>query len=393
MVGLFAVWATSALGVASADLVRVPVQKTDSLKTLAQHYMRENGIEAPVPDSNAIDNVPISDYQGAQFYGPIMVGGQPFNVIFDTGSSNLWVPGKSCGFFTCWRHPRYDEKKSQTFKPDGREYKVQYGSGPVQGVFSKDTVTVGNVNVTEQLFAEVSKVSFGPLNIAYAMGKFDGLLGLGFKSISSYNIPTPFESMIAQQLLDEPVFAFYLQEDPSAPGELTLGGADRAHYTGELVDVPLTAETYWEVSLDAMRFGNTPVMSNKAKAIIDSGTSLLAGPPDAVSQLAKIAGATSVMGGKEYIIDCSKKQALPELVVTLGEHDFTLTPSDYLLTVSGQCLFAFTGINVPPPRGPLWIMGDVFMRKYYSVFDYGNKKMRFALARTAAQSHSDELLI
>merc|ERR1719324_1959876 len=93
-----------------------------------------------VESSEETDEVPISDYQNAQFYGPIKVGGQTFKVIFDTGSANVWVPGKSCGFLTCWLHPRYDEKKSSTYEKDGRQYKVQYGSGPVEGFFSKDTV-------------------------------------------------------------------------------------------------------------------------------------------------------------------------------------------------------------------------------------------------------------
>merc|ERR1712232_874847 len=181
-----------------------------------------------------------------------------------------------------------------------------YGSGPVEGFFSKDTVTVGSIDVKGQLFAEVSKVSFGPLNIAYAAGKFDGLLGLGFKSISQYHIPTPFEAMVEQKLIDEPVFAFYLQQEASEEGELIFGGIDKSHYTGELVDVPLTSETYWEVSLDAVTFGGKPIISSAQKAIIDSGTSLLAGPKDQVAALAKQAGATLVMG-KEYTIDCSKK--------------------------------------------------------------------------------------
>merc|ERR1711988_561471 len=297
----------------------------------------------------------------------------------------MWLP-------TCWMHPRYDESKSPTYEKDGRQYNVTYGSGPVEGVFSKDTVTVGTIDVKSQPFAEVSKVSFGPLNLAFAAGKFDGLLGLGFKSISEYNIPTPFENMIDQKLISEPVFAFYLQEDASQQGELVFGGIDKSHYTGDLVDVPLISETYWEVSLDAMKFGGSPVISSPQKAIIDSGTSLLAGPKDAVASLAKQVGATSIMG-KEYVIDCSKKSSLANLDVTLGGKTFELTPEDYILEVSGQCLFAFIGLDVPPPRGPLWIMGDVFMRKYYCVFDYGNKKMRFAPVAKRTSKVQEEIAI
>merc|ERR1712045_685227 len=305
-------------------IVRVPVTKTLSLQDIAKGMLQRGFLSSPVdatlPTVADGDTVPISDYQNAQFYGPIKVGGQDFKVIFDTGSSNVWVPGKACGFFTCWTHPRYDESKSPTYEKDGRPYKVQYGSGPVEGVFSKDTVTVGSIDVKGQPFAEVSKVSFGPLNIAFAAGKFDGLLGLGFKSISQYQIPTPFEAMIDQKLIAESVFAFYLQDDASKMGELVFEGIDA---------------------------------------------------------IAMAAGAKLVLG-KEYTIDCSKKATLPDLSVTLGGKSFTLSPDDYVLSVSGQCLFAFMPIDVPPPRGPLWIMGDVFMRKYYCVFDYGNKKMRMA---------------
>jgi len=379
MARLGAMLSVALLGFACAGIIRVPVQKMESLSSIAKGMSQSGALDKSFQaiGTPSGDAVPISDYQNAQYYGPIKVGGQSFQVIFDTGSSNLWVPGKSCGFFTCYRHPRYDESKSKTFEKDGRAYKVQYGSGPVEGIFAKDTVTVGNIDVKGQLFAEVSKVSFGPLNLAFAAGKFDGLLGLGFKSISQYNIPTPFEAMIDQKLIDEPVFAFYLQSDASQQGELVFGGIDHTHYTGELVDVPLTSETYWEVSLDAMKYGDSPVVSSPQKAIIDSGTSLLAGPSEQVKALADKAGAKLVMG-KEYTIDCSKKASLPNLDITLGGKSFTLTPDDYVLSVSGQCLFAFMPIDVPPPHGPLWIMGDVFMKKYYCVFDYGNKKMRMA---------------
>merc|ERR1711935_406740 len=107
-------------------------------------------------------------------------------------------------------------------------------------------------------------------------------------------------------------------------------------------------ESYWEVSMDELKFGDSTIVSSSTKAIIDSGTSMLAGPKDMVSKLATAAGATSLMG-KEYVIDCSKIASLPDLDITLGGKPFKLTSKDYVLQVSSQCLFAFVGIDVPAP--------------------------------------------
>jgi len=81
----------------------------------------------------------------------------------------------------------------------------------------------------------------------------------------------------------------------------------------------------------------------------------------------------------EYSIDCSADA--PDMVFTIAGKDYTFKKSEYVIKSGSMCLFAMTGIDVPAPNGPLWILGDVFMRKYYVKFDWGNKQLGFALAK------------
>jgi len=203
---------------------------------------------------------------------------------------------------------------------------------------------------------------------------------------------TPFEQMVENKLLDENVFAFALSSDPRIDGELSFGGIDKDKFSGDLTYVELTNETYWQIEMENMKLGDDTIISSPMAAIIDSGTSLLTGPMDKVNAIAQKAGATCILG-KDCFISCDNISALPTLTVTLGRKAFTLEGMDYVIQMQGQCLFAFTGIEMPPSVGPLFIMGDVFMRKYYTVFDYGNKQVGFAPYKTAKASSDATLMI
>merc|ERR1711920_617932 len=196
--------------------------------------------------------------------------------------------------------------------------------------------------------------------------------------ISVGGVPTFMRALVDSEQLAEPVFAFYLGDNQ--PGELVFGGVDKKHYTGDFSFVPLSSETYWQVALDGVKLGSDSVSSTK-RAIVDSGTSLLAGPKADVEAIAKKLGAKSVLG-KEWTVDCSKD--LPDLSFTLGGKDYVLKKADMILQQSGStCILGMIGIDVPAPRGPLWILGDVFMRKYYVQFDWGQKRIGFAVAAAA----------
>ena len=115
---------------------------------------------------------------------------------------------------------------------------------------------------------------------------------------------------------------------------MVIGGADPAHYTGELRYLPVQNSVpggmeYWEVKMDAWTIGGVAI-GYTDKAVMDSGTSLLAVPSDAIKVLAKAVGAKEVFPiapfNKEYLIDCNTPE--PNLDFVLGGKTYTLTKAE-----------------------------------------------------------------
>lgn len=368
---------------AAAELMRVPMMKrewswqdvADGISYSTQRF-EQHVLEATAAGTTS--DIVINDYSNAQYYGEIQVGtpGQPEAMVFDTGSANLWVPNEHLWFS---KHNIYHHDKSSTYKANGTKFAIQYGSGPVSGIYSADDVTVGNFKLNDYTFAEVDNLK--GLGMGYRFGKFDGIIGLAWDSISVDHVMTPMHALVNSGQLAQPVFAFYLGN--MQPGELVLGGVDAKHYTGDFSTVKLNSESYWQVALDGVKLGQDAVSSTKI-AIVDSGTSLLAGPTADVKIIATKLGATSILG-KEWSVNCSA--TLPDLTFTLAGKDYTLQKADLILAnEGGTCILGLMGIDVPAPRGPLWILGDVFMRKYYVKFDWGNKEIGIATAATKSVS-------
>lgn len=324
----------------------------------------------------------IKDYANAQYFGTVELGSPPqsFQVIFDTGSSNLWVPKvgcSHCGLPIIGKKSKYDHDKSSTYQADGKDFEIMYGSGSVSGFWSTDDVILADdLKVSGQRFAEIQDA--GGLGVAYALGKFDGILGLGFTSISIDGTTTVFENLIKQNAVDQPIFSFYLGDN--GPGELTFGGYDSSKFEGDLDFVKLDAATYWQITLDAIAAGDyrKDGSEDKITAIVDSGTSLMTGPKAEVSKLAQMVGATAnVMG--EYTVDCKTIDQIPDIVFTIGGKEYSIPGNKTVIQASGTCLFAFMGMDFPN-GGPQWILGDVFMREYYTVFNYVDQSIGFAKA-------------
>ncbi|KAL4658107.1 cathepsin D-like [Arapaima gigas] len=329
----------------------------------------------------------LTNFMDAQYYGVISIGSPPqnFSVLFDTGSSNLWVPSIHCSFLdiACWFHHRYDSRQSSSYVKNGTKFSIKYGRGSLTGFLSQDVVSLAGLMVTGQQFGE----AISQPGIVFAVAHFDGVLGMGYPSISVGQVTPFFDSAMAAKLLPQNVFSFYMNRDPKAAvgGELMLGGIDKKYYQGELHYVNITRKAYWQIKMDGVAVGSQLTLcKGGCQAIVDTGTSLIVGPALEVRALQKAIGALPLLMG-EYLIPCSKIPSLPVISFTLGGKQFNLTGEDYVLKESQMgksvCLSGFMAQDVPPPAGPLWILGDVFIGRYYSVFDRDADRVGFARAK------------
>eukprot|EP01103_Thecamoeba_quadrilineata_P012811 TRINITY_DN33_c1_g1_i1.p1 TRINITY_DN33_c1_g1~~TRINITY_DN33_c1_g1_i1.p1 ORF type:complete len:387 (-),score=86.62 TRINITY_DN33_c1_g1_i1:23-1183(-) len=329
--------------------------------------------------------VDLDDYDDAQYYGPISIGTPPqdFLVVFDTGSSNLWIPSSSCSALACLSHARYDSKKSSTYVANGTKFAIEYGTGSVSGYISQDTVNVGGLSVIGQQFGEATSEP----GLTFLAAKFDGILGLAFDSISVDSVTPFWYNLISQGLVNSQVFSFWLSQNATATpgGELTLGGSNPARYneTAGFQYAPLSAETYWEFDMSDVQVGGSSLgwcSSGPCNTVCDSGTSLIAGPKKQINALNKQLGAIVNPVGEGIFPSCDVISSLPDIQFVINGNTFTLTPQDYVLQITSdgttECLSGFMGIDIPGEV--LYILGDIFIATYYTIFDFDNLQVGWA---------------
>ncbi|KAE8714265.1 Aspartic proteinase oryzasin-1, putative isoform 3 [Hibiscus syriacus] len=471
-------WITSWLLTESSDgLARITLKKQPlDLKRLNAARITQEGLDSNVNDQEA-GVIYLKNYLDIQYYGEIGIGSpsQRFSVVFDTASSNLWVPSSKCLFsIPCHLHSRFRASSSSTYTKIGIPCTISYGAGAISGFFGLDHVKVGDIVVEDQEFIEITKEPFLPFLIA----KYDGILGLGFQDISVERA--------------NPLCRDFTSE---FGGEIVFGGLDWRHFRGDHTYVPVAKTGYWEawevnlnLSFKSYAMLNVRVCKFGCAAILDSGTPLIAGPTAIVDEINRAIGAEGIVSlecksvvskygyalwdnlisgirpeilcvdvglcsyngsqrarrklktvvengtmkgsalgetpmctfcemivfwiqvqlkqqktkdivfqhinqlcetlpnpiGKSFV-NCDYLELLPDITFTIGNKSFPLTPHHYIIKVeegcSTVCVSSFICLDVPPPRGPLWVLGDRFLSAYHTVFDFGN--MRVGLAKSA----------
>lgn len=317
-------------------------------------------------DINNFVTEPLTNFYDIRYYGEITIGSQPFKVIFDTGSSNLWVPSIQC--IKCNNLHKYDPSKSLLFKKmDNIKFSIHYGGGlTANGIVGQDNVSIAGLSSIAE-FGLVTNYNSLQQSQQSQPQPNDGILGMGYRILADDNIE-PFLQTLGIQ-----IFAFDLSNN-----QLFLGGYDQT-LNNDIFWANLIIETYFEISLYSLSINGKKL--NKVKsAIVDTGTSLLVAPfNEFLNVFVALGGIYDKLNERLYI-DCYDKQNLQSIEITIADGyennfaTFTLTPDDYILSVDDECYLGIMGL----PSIDFWIFGDTFLRKYYTIFDMEYNRVGFA---------------
>ncbi|XP_027763796.1 gastricsin-like [Empidonax traillii] len=370
-------------------MLRIPLRRGRSIREV----MREKGLPEGFLSnlrgdpgrkyllSGAVAYEPLMNYLDTFYFGEVGIGTPPQNflVIFDTGSSNLWVPSTYCRSPACEDHSRFNHSLSSTFLGIDMTYTLRYGFGDLSVVLGYDTVTIQNIVIRNQ---EFGLSLYEPSRPFYYLD-FDGILGMAYPGVAISGFSTLMQNMLQQNQLNEPIFSFYFSRNPtySYGGEVILGGVDPQLYSGEVIWAPVVQELYWKISIEEFSVGLsvTSWCSQGCHGIVDTGTFLLTIPGQFMPGLLQALGAEESDYG--FLVDCSSVPDMPTLYFAISGVWLSLPPTVYVLENDGICTVGVESTYVPSDSGqPLWILGNLFLRQYYSIFDMANNRVGFALA-------------
>ncbi|KAE8271133.1 hypothetical protein A4X09_0g1181 [Tilletia walkeri] len=273
----------------------------------------------------------ISQYNEILWTGEFQVGTPPqrFQLVFDTGS-------------------RYGDRSKAS------------GIVIYPGQIYRETVSIGGVMAINQ--------SFGSANTSTIINRGnEGIAGMGFKSISRFGTEPFYQTMFDQKSVSSNLFGFGLW----AQGARLDLGHFPARYAKSLVYSPVdSSKGYWLANFQVTGLSQTQT------GAIDTGTTLIIGPPEAVRTIFKSLGIKVVEKGAQvwgtYPVD-----KVPTLSFTFGGHAFTVGKDALSFTdANGQTTCGLIGADLGV--GPPWIIGGCFLQDVYAVFDAGNSRVGFA---------------
>ncbi|KAH7325226.1 aspartic peptidase domain-containing protein [Rhizoctonia solani] len=341
------------------------------------HNNNPEEVWAPLVDLDSGDGMSIvqaEDIQNDTEYAcPVTIGtpGVTLTLDFDTGSSDFWVWSSE---FRADRaqlegHQIYNPDKSRTAERlPGATWKISYGDGSsASGDVILDTVMIGDIKIKRQA-VELSQ----HLSDEFLKGGSDGLLGLAFPKLNTvepYQQKTPMQNMVEQGLVKEPIFSVKLDKHDSR-GYYTFGYINEHIHASQLYwREVITDNGLWEVASPYVKIGSKIYdRGHSNTAIIDTGTTLILMDDETIKHLySQIPGAKldRSIGGYVFPTDAH----IPQLAFCVGRWLFTVPSEDLAFSDTGNGMSY--GAIQSRGQNKQDILGDVFLKHVYVVFDQG----------------------
>ncbi|EGR30663.1 WD repeat protein [Ichthyophthirius multifiliis] len=306
-----------------------------------------------------------------------------YNMIFDTGSTAIFLNSILCSDIGCQKGNQYNSENSFTYKNVDLEIYTYFGSGELGGKMAIDTIRIGDTKIEKVEFFQINK----EVGQAFEQGEFDGIIGLSYPALGG-GLLTIVDYMKQQGIISEKVFNFYLnREDESDESFLSFGKVDKKLVDGEINYHKVSNPMYWTIQAENFLLDGNDIGlcsdDHKCNLVIDSGTSIVTGPEEDLLILFQY------LSDSGY--DCNDIKKMPTITFVIDGQSYHIHPEEYIISFNGiqqslykhadnptECTGGFIPMNIKDPiLGNLWIIGDLIMSKFLTVFDRENNRIGF----------------
>ena len=373
-------------------------------------------IDAPLPDAppapTGLVAIPLTSLDELSYTGPVTVGGQPFAMIMDTGSTTLGVAGSACA--SCGVSPTYTPGESAI--DEHAEGSSTYADGTGwDGEIFRDFAQLGSAADVDMALVDISTSNNFFRSFTGAGGaQYQGILGLG----PTVNAIQGTDGYIDQAFAaGEPSqFAFQMCD---ASGTMWVGGVDGSAEASPEAQTAMIglAAGFYGVSTSAMAVGSGSAFGSASDfglaTIIDTGTSIAFIPTGPLAtltdQIQSSEGFATVFAGSQ---DLGSNEGCPISTMTADQIDAALPPlhvafpdangsntpfvdlpaTHSYLVASGQnqwCFGFFDSADLTGGQGPaISLFGDSLLDAWVVDFNVGTATMGFALESGCAGANN-----
>ncbi|CAG8597084.1 1834_t:CDS:2 [Gigaspora margarita] len=334
---------------------------------LNQKYSRLKKRQSPSSNINLTDEL-LGDNYDFGYFGPITIANQTFNVTYDTGSFDLWVPNISCSLFVCGYHNRFDPSRSSTFQSSTNNFTIVYGltsNQSVTGSQGQDTVIFGGVTITNQTFGLAANMPS-----IFASQVEDGILGLAAVNSRGFKVNGVMQSIKEQKQLSKNIIGFHFAREKNNSKDIsfmTLGDVNQDAMIGSIGYNAANVSTgHWVIPLKDLKVDGIDLIHSR------------------------IPGAAALSDGQQVLwtIPCNTKSIVS---LTFDSGSYPIDPSELVVYINQSHSLCLSGIQYSPLN--FWLIGDVFLTSVYSVFDFDNYAVGFAESKIMANSHTSNTAI